>query len=132
MWLGRVLVYRDEICVAFLDLNPLNDGHVLVVPKVAIERLTDLESEIAAQLFRVAQKILSAIKMADSNCEGANIFLSDGKIAGQDVPHVHLHVVPRNARDGIRISFGKSVQRAEREQLNQIAKNIASKIQGMD
>jgi histidine triad (HIT) family protein len=121
-------VYKDEICVAFMDLNPLNDGHVLIVPIKPIARLTEMDSNTAAHLFVIAQKILKAIELSALKCEGANIFLSDGEIAGQEVPHVHLHVVPRFSDDGIKISFGKPFRRADRADLNRIASILTASI----
>ncbi len=58
-------VYKDEICVCFMDLNPLNPGHVLVVPRQAVERLSLLNAQTAVHLFEVAQKILKAIEQSD-------------------------------------------------------------------
>ncbi len=119
-------VFKDEFCVAFMDLNPLNDGHVLVVPRQPVVRLTDLDSKIAAHIFVIAQKILQAIEKSEIKCDGANIFLSDGEIAGQEVPHLHLNVVPRFADDGLRVSFGKQYRRAERSDLDRISALLVS------
>lgn len=121
-------VYKDDICVAFMDLNPLNPGHVLVVPKEPIERLTSLDSAAASHLFKVAQKILKAIEGSSLKHEGANIFLSDGKVAGQEVPHVHLHVVPRFSDDGMTVSFGKLFRKESREELNRVAAMISNNL----
>jgi histidine triad (HIT) family protein len=78
--------------------------------------------------MKVAQKILKAIEVSALNCEGANIFISDGKIAGQEVPHVHLHIVPRFSGDGIKVSFGKPHRRDGREELNKIASIISASL----
>lgn len=121
-------VYKDDTCVVFLDLHPLNPGHLLIVPRVPVARLQDLNGTTAAHLFLVAQRMLKALEASGLNYEGANIFLSDGEVAGQEVAHVHLHVLPRFAEDGIRISFGKSLQKADREELNRIAERISSQI----
>lgn len=114
-------VYRDDICVAFMDLHPQNEGHLLVVPIKSVAHLADLEPTTAAHLFLVAQKILKAIQSSSLQCEGANILISDGEIAGQEVPHVHLHVIPRFANDGLRLSFGKAFRKQSRTELNRIA-----------
>lgn len=121
-------VYKDEVCVAFMDLNPLNPGHVLVVPREPVERFSLLNSNIAIHLFEIAQKILKAIEASSLRSEGANIFLSDGEIAGQEVPHVHLHIVPRFSGDGMRISFGKTLRAESREELNRVAAIITTSI----
>lgn len=119
-------VYKDAICAVFMDLNPLNPGHVLVVPLKPVERLTSLDSKVAGHLFEIAQKVLKAIEMSGIKIDGANVFLSDGEVAGQEVPHVHLHVVPRFTGDGMRVSFGKPFQREDRQELDRIASIIAS------
>ncbi|MGZ3768678.1 MAG: HIT family protein [Bdellovibrio sp.] len=119
-------VYKDEVCVAFMDLHPLNDGHVLVVPRKPVEKLTSLDAETATHIFAVAQRILKAIENSGIKTEGANLFLSDGEAAGQDVPHIHLHIVPRYSGDRIQISFGKEVTKASRNNLNQVAEKICA------
>lgn len=119
-------VYKDEMCAAFMDLNPLNPGHVLVVPREPVERLSSLYPKIAAHLFEVAQKILIAIEGTNLKSEGANIFLADGEVAGQEVPHVHLHIVPRFTGDGMKVSFGKSFRQENREELDRLAALISA------
>ena len=109
-----------------MDLNPLNPGHVLVVPREPAERLTSLKSETASHLFAVAQMVLRAIERSDLQCEGANIFLSDGEIAGQEVPHIHLHIVPRFDSDGMKLSFGKPFRKESRDELNRLAAKISA------
>lgn len=117
-------VHKDEHCVAFMDFNPINEGHILVVPIVAYNRLSDLPSELGGHLFKIAQKIVKAIESSDLKCEGTNIFLSDGEVAGQEVPHLHLHIVPRFLNDGIKISLGKKCLKVGRADLNRVAKRI--------
>jgi histidine triad (HIT) family protein len=117
-------VYRDDICAAFMDINPINVGHILVVPNVAYKRLSDLPLEVGGHLFQIAQKIVKAIEASELKCEGINLFLSDGEIAGQEVPHIHLHIVPRFLDDGIKLSLGKKYLKVGRNDLNQTAKNI--------
>ena len=97
------IVHSDEQVVAFMDIRPVARGHVLVVPRQHADGLTDLDVEDGAQMFRVAQRMAAAIRRSGLPCEGVNLFLADGKIAGQEVLHVHLHVLPRNPRDGFRV-----------------------------
>ncbi len=87
---GR-FVWQDEICVAFLDVRPLARGHVLVVPREEVDHWVDLSPEVAAHLMGVAQRVGSAQRELLSP---ARIGLM---IAGFEVPHVHLHVVPMNS-----------------------------------
>jgi histidine triad (HIT) family protein len=84
---GR-FVWRDNVCVAFLSIAPLTTGHTLVVPRAEVDHWIDLDPEINAQLMRVAQQIASAQQRAFSPGRVGLV------IAGLEVPHVHLHVVP--------------------------------------
>ena len=102
-------VYRDEHCSAFMDILPINPGHVLVIPNRHAASLAELDPEDGAHLFRVAQRIAAAVRVTHVQCEGVNLFLADGAAAGQEVFHVHLHVLPRFASDGFgfrRSSYG--------------------------
>ena len=100
------MVYQDEICSAFLDIQPVNPGHVLVIPNQHAAHLADLEQETGAQLFRVAQRTAAALRISGVQCEGVNFFLADGEAAMQEVFHVHLHVFPRYQGDGFGFRFG--------------------------
>jgi histidine triad (HIT) family protein len=86
--LGR-FVWRDDVCVAFMDVRPLNRGHVLVVPRAEVDHWVDLDSETIAHLMAVAHGVAAAQQAAG---------LAPGRvglmIAGFEVPHVHVHVVP--------------------------------------
>ncbi|QCP05666.1 HIT family protein [Brevibacterium sp. CS2] len=84
-------VYEDEKCAAFLDVAPMTDGHVLVVPREEIDHWIDLPEDLAAHLFAVAQKIGVAQRTA-FGCERIGVM-----IQGYEVPHVHIHVWPTNA-----------------------------------
>lgn len=99
-------VYQDEHVAAFMDIQPVNAGHVLVIPKQHAPYLSDLDSETGAQIFRVGQRVAGALRHSGLPCEGVNLFLADGEAAGQDVFHVHLHVLPRYPGDGFGLRFG--------------------------
>jgi histidine triad (HIT) family protein len=81
-------VWRDDRCVAFLSINPLHEGHVLVVPREEVDHWVDLDDDLAAHLFVVARKIG---KVQDALWNPMRVGLM---IVGEEVPHVHLHVVP--------------------------------------
>ena len=100
------LVLRDEQCVAFMDLQPVNSGHVLVVPLSHAADLSVLDASTAGHLMIVAQRIAAALRASPLRCEGVNLLLADGEAAGQEVFHVHLHVVPRYPGDGFGFRFG--------------------------
>ena len=95
------IVYRDELVIVFMDVQPINQGHALVVPLRPARFLNELSDVEAAQIFVVGQKVAEAIRNSGLPCTGIFMFLADGATAGQEVPHVHLHVVPRFAGDGL-------------------------------
>ena len=99
-------VSHDEVCCAFMDTQPVNPGHVLVVPNKHVASIDDLDEEVGGHLFAIAQRITRALRRSGVRCEGVNLFLADGKAAGQEVLHVHLHVFPRFAGDGFSLHPG--------------------------
>lgn len=118
-------VHQDDRCSAFMDVQPVTPGHVLVVPHRHSAYLADLDEEDGAQMFRVAQRVAAALRKCGLKCEGVNFFLADGEAAGQDVFHVHLHVFPRYPGDGFGLNLPPDYQqRPAREELNEIAKSI--------
>ncbi len=119
------LVHQDDLCSAFMDIQPVNPGHLLVVPNRHAPYLSDLKQEEGAQMFRVAQRLAAALRESGARCEGVNFFLADGEAAGQEVFHVHLHVFPRYARDGFRLVLPPAYsQKPERKELNEMAERI--------
>ncbi len=89
------VVYEDDVVMAFLDLRPLNPGHTLVIPKRHAASLAELDEETGRQMWAVAQRTTAALRRSGVRCEGVSLRLSDGEAAGQEIPHVHLHVIPR-------------------------------------
>jgi histidine triad (HIT) family protein len=101
-------IHRDDLCAAFMDIHPVNPGHVLVVPFIHTVTLSELERETAGHILQVAQRVDIALRASGIKCEGVNLFLADGHIAGQEVMHVHLHVIPRFHGDGHHLRFSPS------------------------
>jgi histidine triad (HIT) family protein len=99
------IVYDDDRVLAFMDLRPITTGHLLVIPRQHADSLADLDAEEGAQLFRVAQRMAAAIRGSEIRSDGVNLFLADGEAAGQEVFHVHLHVLPRYPGDGFKLEF---------------------------
>ena len=95
-------LYEDDDVLAFLDANPIAPGHALVVPKAHRERLTDMDAAETAAVFDAARRLAGAIEDA-LDPDGYNLFQANGEAAGQEVFHSHVHVLPREAGDGIRI-----------------------------
>ncbi len=119
------IVYQDEICLAFMDIQPVTPGHVLVVPRQHLIGLGDLPPEIGGHLFQVGQKIAAGLKKSLTRCEGINFFLADGAVAFQTVFHVHLHVIPRFEGDGFRLMFGPDYRKLpDRSELDRLADDL--------
>ena len=118
-------VYRDERVVAFMDTTPVTPGHLLVIPIGHAEYLSDLDPADGARVFEVAQRLAAAIRRSGLRCEGVNFFLADGEQAGQEVRHVHLHIIPRFRGDGFGPKFPPGYgQHPERSELDRIAAAI--------
>ena len=96
-----VRVYDDDAVMAFMDIGPIVKGHTLVIPKAHHETLPDLPPELLARVTAVAQKIAAA-QLAGLEADGVNLHQATGAAAGQVVPHVHFHVIPRFHGDGHR------------------------------
>ncbi|MEX0674000.1 MAG: HIT family protein [Gaiellaceae bacterium] len=112
------VVYDDDRVFALMDIRPVTPGHLMVVPKRHAASLAELEDEDSDALLRVARRAAAALRASSLRCEGVNLFLADGEAAGQEVFHVHLHVLPRFEGDGFGLRFppGYSVRaRAELE-----------------
>ena len=118
-------VYRDARCAAFMDIQPVTPGHLLIIPNRHAADLAELHPEDGAQLFRVAQQLGAALRQSGLPCEGVNLFLADGVAAGQEVFHVHLHVIPRFRGDGFGLRFPPTYGlHPERWELDEIAASI--------
>jgi histidine triad (HIT) family protein len=96
-------VYEDDHVVAFMDVRPLTAGHLLVVPRAHAASLEDLDVDLGARVFAAAHQLARGLRNSAVPCEGVNFFLADGVAAGQEVFHVHLHVIPRTPGDGFRL-----------------------------
>jgi histidine triad (HIT) family protein len=120
-----VFVYRDELVTGFMDIQPVNPGHVLIVPNAHATYLADLPEETGAHMFRVAQRITEAIRGSGLKCEGVNFFLADGEAAMQEIFHVHFHVFPRFRGDGFGLKFAERYfVRPARSELEDAARSI--------
>jgi histidine triad (HIT) family protein len=111
-------VYEDDDVLAFLDANPVAEGHTLVIPKPHRERFTDLDAAETAAVFDAAREVAGAVEDTFEP-DGYNLFQTNGAAAGQEVFHSHVHVVPRNEGDDVTLGFEPGdldEERAERVQ----------------
>lgn len=120
------VVYSDEVSYAFLDIQPINPGHTLVIPREHRDGLRELPAETAGHLMRVAQRVAAALYRSELAPSGVNLLLADGVSAGQDVFHAHLHVIPRYEGDGFGLMYPESYrEKPARQILDEIAAVIA-------
>ena len=122
-------VYQDDVVSAFMDLLPINRGHLLVIPNVHAATLEDLDPTTGAHMWKVAQRAASAMRESTIKCEGVNLLVADGEAAGQEVFHVHLHVIPRFSGDEFGFNRTPKVERmASREELEEVGKALRGKL----
>src|SRR5690242_12889922 len=99
---AATLVYEDKNAVAFLDHRPLFPGHTLLVPRAHVETLIDLPSKMVGPVFEAAQALARAVELA-MKAEGT--FVAMNNRVSQSVPHLHVHIVPRRRKDGLKGFF---------------------------
>ncbi|MDD5696624.1 MAG: HIT family protein [Candidatus Pacebacteria bacterium] len=119
-------IYEDDLVLAFLDINPVVSGHVLVIPKKHFENIFDIDEECLERIIMVARQI--SIKMKESlNVEGVNLYQANGPVAGQTVFHFHLHVLPRIPGDDLNFVkwMGKITKKLEKEEFEEIRDKLA-------
>jgi histidine triad (HIT) family protein len=118
--------HEDSDAIAFMDIQPVNNGHVLVVPREHYESLLDVPEDIGMHLFRVTMRLANAVRTV-TGCNDLNIVVNSGAAAGQDEPHYHVHIIPRREGDGfdIPLPFNGS-QMPDRTVLDAYAARIIS------
>lgn len=114
-------VLDDEAAVAFLDRRPLFPGHVLVVPRLHIETLTDLPPSDVGPFFTQVQRVTAAV---ERGMAAAGSFVATNNRISQSVPHLHVHVVPRNPKDGLRGFFWPRSRYADEQQAAEVAARL--------
>lgn len=114
-------VYRDDVCVAFLSINPMANGHVLVVPIAEVDHWIDLSPDLSAHLFAVAHRISQAVSQAFP-CERVGLI-----IAGYEINHCHIHVIPTQSMH--ELNFANAASSVSRETLETNAAAIIKALQ---
>ena len=105
-------VYGDDSVLAFLDIHPINPGHVLVIPKQHAMNIFDISAESWVHVQEVARKIAIALEQATS-ADGVNIMMNNREHAGQVVDHAHVHLIPRFKNDGLKLWPHKEYKEGE-------------------
>ncbi|UZE93762.1 MAG: HIT family protein [Candidatus Pacearchaeota archaeon] len=117
-------IYEDDDFFAFLDIQPVNPGHALVIPKKHYENLLDIPQNILCEMMGVVQKLSKTITEV-LNAPGFNIGINNKKIAGQSFFHLHVHIMPRFEGDGYKLWPGKV---KSKEELQKIADKIKNSL----
>ena len=121
------VVYDGADVVAFLDRRPLFPGHTLVVPRGHVATLPDLPEEAIGPLFLLVQRVSVAVPVAMS---ATGSFVAINNVVSQSVPHLHVHVVPRNFKDGLRGFFWPRQHYAGEDQMAEVAAAISAALAG--
>lgn len=117
-------LYEDDQVLAFLDINPSAKGHTLIIPKLHESRIENLPKSDAAELFSVLHKLIDPIQRA-VDASASTIGINNGREAGQEVPHIHIHVIPRKLDDrGSIIQALTRTPRPSTEEFNEITDSI--------
>ena len=119
------IVLDEPDCVAFLDVRPLFEGHVLLVPREHHLTLADLPEALVAPLFTTAQRLTRAVETAQ---EAQGTFVAMNNVVSQSVPHLHVHVVPRRRKDGLRGFFWPRTRYAGDEEMAAVAARIRARL----
>lgn len=119
------IIHEDELVIAILDIDPISDGHTLVIPKKDVPNIHSLDSEIGKRVMEVAKMLAGAIEK-EFGFEGSMIMEVNGVF--QDVPHFHLHVFGRNRNNDIKFSYPKNTNSSD----EQLAKNANRLTERMD
>jgi histidine triad (HIT) family protein len=120
-------VYENEMVLSFMDISPMNDGHLLVIPKTHGSTILELPETDFLAVMSATKKIAEAVKKA-LNPDGINILQLNGEAANQVVPHLHVHIVPRWLGDGLTVSKWVPVQ-GDMEQISQFREKIKKNIE---
>jgi len=121
-------VYEDENTLAFLDINPRNPGHTLVIPKKHIPTILDASEKDIMEIAKTLRKIAEGVKNA-MNCDGISIVQNNGIAAGQVVPHIHFHVIPRFKQEGpVSLEAVLQVKKMDENTMNAVMEKIKNGI----
>jgi len=116
-------VFEDDESIAFLDIAPLSDGHVLLIPKEHYERLEQMPVEAVARLAAHLPKLARAV-MQVTQAEGYNVLQNNGRVSGQVVPHVHFHIIPRVGGDAL--GYRWPAGRLDKDRARQLQEQITA------
>jgi histidine triad (HIT) family protein len=123
--LGPKLVFEDECSLAFLDVHPLFPGHSLLVPKEHFETLDDLPANLTGPFFKNVQLLNRGIEAA---MDADGTFVAMNNRVSQSVPHLHVHIVPRKRKDGLKGFFWPRNKYSNEEEMSEVQRRIVAEI----
>src|ERR1044072_912762 len=121
--LPATIVYEDENSLAFLDHRPLFYGHTLLVPREHVETLGDLPAALVAPYFKAAQLLSRAVQ---SGLDAEGTFVAMNNRVSQSVPHLHVHLVPRRRKDGLKGFFWPRTKYSGNEEMEEVKEKIVT------
>lgn len=126
---GEILatkLYEDDNILSFLDINPASKGHALVITKKHYHTLLDVPHEELKELMKIVQKVAGAVMSTIEGTEGFNVIQSNKEAAGQVIPHLHFHIIPRKKDDKLNFSWEQG--KAEKEELEHYAALVKKRL----
>jgi histidine triad (HIT) family protein len=118
-------VYKDEAMLAFMDIQPVNRGHLLVAPRTHRMLMHEYDDVTLHRTWQLVGRMAQALRSSGLPVEGINILVADGEAAFQDVPHFHVHVIPRNRNDGFGLTFPPGYENPPaRPELDAVANSV--------
>ncbi|MCX8194026.1 MAG: HIT family protein [Candidatus Pacearchaeota archaeon] len=118
-------IHENKKFLSFLDISPINKGHTLLIPKKHLETVLDINERDFSEMMRVAKKLSKAIIKA-TKADGFELCINNKKAAGQVIPHLHLHIMPRFDGDGLK--FDWPTKRYSQEEMQKIAAKIKNSL----
>ncbi len=109
-------IYEDDKVLVFLDIKPVNPGHCLVIPKKHLENIEEIDEEYLSHLVIIVKKIGNKIKN-NLNVLGYNVQVNNDPVAGQEIPHLHFHIIPRHKNDNLKLFPQKNYNTGEAEEI---------------
>ena len=115
-------IFEDDKVLAFLDIKPVHPGHVLVIPKTHVQNLEEINQEDLTAIIQTVKKLGGLLK-SKLQVEGYNVITNNDAVAGQIIPHLHFHIIPRAMGDGLPLWPGRDYQGEEAERILEKLKN---------
>lgn len=119
-------VYEDKEFLAVLDISPANKGHILVIPKDHYDEILEMPTYLFQELMKTVQDVAYKA-IVNLKAQGFNVLINNKKVAGQEISHVHVHIIPRYSNDGVNLSWKPKNYESDEEKekyLNIITKDL--------